>query len=344
MPAKRSVFPVFLPHAGCPFQCVYCNQHAVASARPLSPDAAGHALSSMGTYAVHVRDGGRPGEIAFFGGTFTALDLRSLVSILDSAALWVAKGVFTGIRFSTRPDCLGSDILAMLRDYPVRTVELGAQSLRDEVLHASRRGYRAHVVCEAAAKVRQMGWELGIQLMAGLPGDRPELFTHSVRSALGLMPGFLRFYPTLVLAGTALAESFRSGSYTALGLEEAVSWVLPGYDLALRAGVPVVRMGLHADPALEAPGTVLAGPYHASFGHLVRCRWWRDRIDGELARLANTAGENLVLRVAAHHVGDIAGPGRSNVAHWKDKWEIESLKIYGDEGLTGLETVLERQR
>ncbi|MCE5336494.1 MAG: hypothetical protein LLG06_18105, partial [Desulfobacteraceae bacterium] len=225
----------------------------------------------------------------------------------------------------------------------VRTVELGVQSMADEVLLASARGYTERTVREAADRVRQLKWSLGIQLMAGLPGDRPELFLDSVRKAIGLEPDFFRFYPTLVLRGTVVARHFENGSYAALSLEDAVDWVLPGYDLCLHAGIPVVRMGLHADPALEEDGAVLGGPHHPAFGHLVRCRWWRNRIDRELSRMGDPRGARLVLRVPARHVGDIAGPERANVVYWKEKWGMEALKILADKSLTGMETVLEKQ-
>ena len=190
---------------------------------------------------------------------------------LPPASAYVRQGIFTGIRFSTRPDCLGDEVVELISKYPVRAVELGVQSLSDTVLQKSRRGYSARSVEESAKRVRDSGWALGIQMMAGLPGDTRGLFIQSMDKAIALAPDFLRIYPTLVLAGTNLADSFRKGIYTPLSLDEAVTWLTPAYAAALRAGIPVIRMGLHPDPALEKPGVILAGPYHPAFGHLVRC-------------------------------------------------------------------------
>jgi hypothetical protein len=195
-------------------------------------------------------------------------------------------------------------------------------------------------VYDTAKRVRNEGWKLGIQLMAGLPGDTRGLFFDSMRKAIEIEADFLRIYPTLVLEGTALADSFRNGIYTPLSLDEAVTWLAPAYDLALRAGIPVIRMGLQADPALEKPGVILAGPYHPAFGCLVRCRWWRDRIDREFASLPRFCGDDIVLLVSPNQVSDVIGHGKSNLRHWKARWGI-SAKVIGEAGLAGIEMIVE---
>ncbi|MFZ2447143.1 MAG: radical SAM protein [Syntrophobacteraceae bacterium] len=338
MPPKKTIYPVFLPHAGCPFQCVYCNQRAVVSSGPGRPDPVAQTEARLAEYAQQVEASGRPGEIAFYGGTFTALPGGVLRAVLDSAASLVERGIFTGIRFSTRPDCLDEKVCALLARYPVSTVELGVQSLSDRVLEASGRGYAASAVFDSAARVRGRGWSLGIQLMAGLPEDSAETFLESVRRAIGIGPDFLRIYPTLVLEGTRLAIRFRSGTYRPLELDEAIEWVLPAYDMLLSAAIPVVRMGLHADPALDEPGVVLAGPHHPAFGYLVRCRWWRERVERELA---GRQGERLLIRAAPNLVSDVVGPGRANIRHWESAGKLRGIKVIGDGGLSGTQMVLE---
>jgi histone acetyltransferase (RNA polymerase elongator complex component) len=290
----------------------------------------------LADYAGQVHRSGIPGEIAFYGGTFTALPEDLVEEILSTASVLVEQAIFTGVRFSTRPDCLDSAIVAMLSRYPVRTVELGVQSLSDSVLEKSGRGYRAETVAAAAERIKRKGWELGIQLMAGLPGDNRELFMESMRKAIELGADFLRIYPTLVLEGTDLAQAFRKGRYVPLDLEEAVAMIAPAYDLALVAGVPIIRMGLQADPALEKPGVVLAGPYHPAFGCLVKGRWWQDRIDGRLAALGELPGEEMIIRVAPNRVSDVIGHRKSNLLHWKSKWGV-SAKVVGDADTTGTE-------
>lgn len=330
------IYPVFLPHAGCPFQCVYCNQRVSVTCAGGESDLAQFVRSSLAGYADQVRSSGLPGEIAFYGGTFTALPYGLVEEILTAASGFVRRSIFTGVRFSTRPDCLDPAVVEMLSKYPVRTVELGVQSLSDDVLEKSRRGYRAQIVFEAAKRVKLAGWKLGVQLMAGLPGDSRETFMQSMRRALETGADFLRIYPALVLEGTALADSYRKGLYAPLSLDEAVAWLAPAYDLALKARVPVIRMGLHADPALEKPGVVLAGPYHPAFGSLVKSRWWRDKIDGRLAALDKFPGSDMIISVAPNQVSDTIGNRKSNLLHWKTRWGI-SAKVVGEADMTGIE-------
>ncbi len=334
------IYPVFLPHAGCPFQCVYCNQRLVVSHNPWESGIVEFVESGLRAYSNQICRSGRSGEIAFFGGTFSALPLALIESILASAAIPIRQGIFTGIRFSTRPDCLGGEVVDLLSRYPIRTVELGVQSLSDSVLQRSRRGYCVRSVYDTVKRVRDEGWKLGIQLMAGLPGDTQCLFFESMRKAIEMEPDFLRIYPTLVLEGTALADSFRHGVYTPLSLDEAVTWLAPAYDLALTAGIPVSRMGLQADPALEKPGVILAGPYHPAFGCLVRCRWWRDRIDQHFASFPRFCGDYIVLLVSPNQVSDVIGHGKSNLRHWKARWGI-SAKVIGEARLAGMEMIVE---
>ncbi len=341
MPPKKIIYPVFLPHAGCPFQCVYCNQQVVASHDRREPRILEFVESRLRAYSSEVLRSGRSGEIAFFGGTFSALPPALIESILAAASFHVRQGVFTGIRFSTRPDCLGDEVVDIFTKYPVRTIELGVQSLCDTVLQKSRRGYCVRSVQDSAIRVRDAGWALGIQMMAGLPGDSRGLFVESIRKAIALAPDFLRIYPTLVLEGTILADSFRKGGYTPLSLDEALTWLAPAYDAALKAGIPVIRMGLHSDPALEKPGVILAGPYHPAFGHLVRCRWWRDRVDHEFASFSEIAGDEIVLRVSPNLVSDVIGHGRSNLKHWQARWDV-TVKVIGEVGRGGIEMLVER--
>lgn len=330
------IYPVFLPHAGCPFQCVYCNQRVTVSGGGRQGSIAGFAASRMDDYANQVRRSGTPGEIAFYGGTFTALSPDLVEEILATASVFVEQSIFTGVRFSTRPDCLESDVVEMLSSYPVRTVELGVQSLSDSVLTQSGRGYGADSVYEAARRVKGKGWKLGIQLMAGLPGDSRETFMQSVQSAIKIGADFLRIYPVLVLEGTALADSFRAGLYNPLSLDRAVSLLAPAYDLAMRAGVSVIRMGLQADPELEKPGVILAGPYHPAFGSLVKCRWWQEKIDAHLGSLQEFPGSEMIVHVAPNQVSDVIGNRKANLLHWKSRWGMNA-KVVGDAAMTGME-------
>lgn len=331
------IYPVFLPHAGCPYRCVYCNQHAVT--RPQGGGSAedGPLEAFHRQYSVLFENAcrsGIPGEIAFYGGTFTSLPGGVLRHVLDRARDGVESGTFTGIRFSTRPDSLGSEVLALLSEYPIRTVELGVQSLSDRVLKACARGYDSSMAEEAGRMVRRMGWHLGIQMMPGLPGDDWATFLDSISRVIRIGPDFARLYPTLVLENTQLAEQYRRNEYRPLALDEAVEWCVSAYDLLLGERIPVIRMGLHADPELEKPGNILGGPYHPAFGYLVKARHWRRKVDGYLAGEGrNDPGKTLLLRVPERVVSEFRGPSGANVAHWQARWGIHCVRIVGEEHL-----------
>lgn len=328
--SKRTIFPIFLPHAGCPFQCIYCNQEAVTSnslERFSPPDLIEHFQLKFTALLDRIDGTSSPGEIAFYGGTFTAISSKALRQILEAVSPWVERGVFTGIRFSTRPDCMGREVCSLLADYPVKTVELGVQSLCDEVLGKSRRGYSSEKVAEAVASIRDRDWQLGIQLMPGLPGDNRLTFFRTVRRTIELEPDFVRLYPTIVLSKTVLADWYHKGIYQPLSLEEAVGWCAGAFDMLLQADIAVARMGLHADPELETPGTILAGPYHPAFGYLVKVNWWRREVNRKLAAHCPGEKKSLLLRIPQRFISEALGPKQMNIDYWLNKWQLDEVRI-----------------
>lgn len=285
------------------------------------------------------------GEVAFYGGTFTALPRQMLHRLLQEAACWVDAGVFSGIRFSTRPDSLSEEDCALLQNYPVTTVELGVQSFEDAVLERSGRGYGAGLALETARRVKEYGWQLGLQLMPGLPDDSREAFLRSIAVAVDLKPGFVRLYPTLVLQGTALAKAHALGVYQPLTVDEAVSWCAEALEMLKRAKVAVARMGLHADPELLAPGRIIAGPFHPAFGYLVRVRWWRNQVDKALGAELDECrvsprgergsvpaeGRSLALTVPRRLLSEAVGPAQGNIKHWQERWGIKHVTVRGED-------------
>ena len=346
-PVKRLVHPIFLPHFGCPFRCVYCNQNCVATHRGQGTgrsDPLGSFHAQLRALVSASRSPVSTGEVALYGGTFTALPRAIQVEMLDALAAYVDRGIFRGIRFSTRPDGISPSVCDFLRNYPVRTIELGVQSFSDEVLRSSGRGYDAETAIVAASLVKDAGWDLGVQLMTGLPGDSQAHFNHSVLQTIAIAPAMARLYPTLVLRDTKLASWLMEGSFSVMSLEETLDWCSWAYDAFVGAGIPVARMGLHADPELMRPGNIVAGPFHPAFGYLVRVRWWRDRID-EAIRSTQPHGEgrSMVVRVSERSLSEILGPGRENLAFWKEKWQLATIRAQGmrDWPLRGLECVWE---
>ena len=247
-------------------------------------------------------------EVAFYGGSFTALSASKQAQLLESIRPYLAAGAVGSIRVSTRPDAIDTEGVRLLAEYGVTTVELGCQSFSDPVLQASGRGHRATDAVAAVKLLRQNGFSVGIQLMPGLPmADRHEAMI-SLEMALALAPDSLRVYPTVVLTATPLAETWRRGAYQPLDLEEAVD-ICADMQLVCRThNIPVIRYGLQANEELSG-GAVLAGPYHPAFGQLVKSRLWRR----ELERLIKKGHD--VFSVHPGDLSDAVGHRRSNLRY-----------------------------
>jgi histone acetyltransferase (RNA polymerase elongator complex component) len=212
-----------------------------------------------------------PTQIAFFGGNFLGMAEESIRQLLVEATRFERSGAVQGIRFSTRPDTVSRRTLDILSGFPVQTVELGAQSMDPEVLQRSRRGHTPDDTVNAVGLLADRGYEVGLQIMAGLPGDDENRLMETGRRIAELAPDFVRIYPTVVLAGSPLGKWYRQGMYEPLALDAAVDLVRRLYGLFRAHFIPVIRMGLQATDDLLAGGAVVAGPWHPAFGHLVLC-------------------------------------------------------------------------
>ncbi len=264
------IIPIFIPHAGCPHRCLFCDQEKItAQPRQLTdPQQVRKTLDA----AIHAKgfDPSRNTELAFYGGTFTGLKKARMESLLKAAAPYVRAGVVQSIRISTRPDSLDEERLRILKTYGVATVELGAQSMSDRVLALSQRGHCAEDTIRAVRMLKDHGFKVGIQLMPGLPGDSREEFSVTIKKVLALKPHMARLYPALVIKGTGLARMHGEGSYRPFSLGEAVSVCVESVLLLEGNGIPVIRIGLMSSPSLLEKGRIVSGPWHPAFGFLVR--------------------------------------------------------------------------
>jgi histone acetyltransferase (RNA polymerase elongator complex component) len=267
-PASARIWPVFLPFAGCPHRCLFCAQDKQTGRDDADLAAVRHELERDLESALEAGRG--PYELAFYGGTFTALPDPWPETFLDLAARFRPSGLVSRVRCSTRPDCVGRDRLARLAAHGLDMVELGIQSFDDEVLRASGRGYAGAVARAACDTVRESGLALGVQLLPGLPGDRPGLFQRDVRTAAALAPETARLYPCLVVRGTPLARLWERGGYVPWTTERAVRELAEALPIFWAEGVRVIRLGLAPEPALDR--NVLAGPHHPALGQSARAR------------------------------------------------------------------------
>lgn len=319
---SRITVPFFISHQGCPQRCVFCDQQKIAGATGALP-AAEEILQKIELYRESAR--GRTVEVAFFGGTFTALPRESQDALLAPLQEPLRDGSLYGVRISTRPDAVDDETVSFLRERGVRTVELGVQSMNDEVLDLAGRGHGGAHTVSAAGAIRRGGLQLGIQLMPGLPGDTPEKSLSSLDRALSLGPDFLRIYPALVLEGTELARMHRDGEYQPLSLDEAVLLCKAMLLESMRRGVPVVRLGLQPTAELES-GVIVAGPYHAAFGQLVVGELYYDLLCRLVAPLP--AQSRIAVSCGPGRLSDLVGQKRRNVARVQDRFQVvvESLR------------------
>lgn len=301
---------LFVPHAGCPHDCAFCNQRTIAGvSAPLTPEdvtaACERALETL-------KDGTRA-RIAFFGGSFTAVDPDYMLSLLQAAQPFLKTGRFEGITASTRPDAVDDERMAVLSAYGVTALELGAQSMDDRVLEAVGRGHTADDTVRAALCIRRHGIRLGLQMMTGLPLDTADGAMNTASILASLHPDTMRVYPTLVLRGTALEAAYRQGTYTPQTLEEAVSLgacLLTYFEQ--EQGIPVIRMGLHDTAGLAQE--VIAGPYHPAFRELCEGQLYVNTALSVLTHNGPCSHRPVTLRVAPRAVSKMIGQHRCHIA------------------------------
>lgn len=303
---KHYNIPLFFPETACPFRCVYCNQQEISGQVGAPEDR--EILHTINRHLSSFPNNEREVEIAFFGGSFTGLPAERQKHYLALVSGFVASGAVNGIRLSTRPDFISPDVLDLLCAFPVKTIELGAQSLDDEVLRKSGRGHTSSQVARASALILERRLRLGLQMMTGLPGDTPKKSLATAQKIIELGAHETRIYPCVVIRNTALEKLYRKGFYHPQPLDEAVDLTALLYLKFREVGVKVLRVGLHPSDELNGSAYV-AGPYHPSFNELVMSHIWKNLFHEELA----TQGGNLLeLRVPTHQLNHAAGYGASN--------------------------------
>ena len=320
------IIPFFIPHAGCPHQCVFCDQKRITG-RTVAPDPA----SVPGTIASFLRTRGGKGPVhaAFYGGSFTAIPADEQCAYLAAVQPFIDAGTVDGIRISTRPDCISPGILDLLRRHRVTTVELGVQSLDDDVLRLSGRGHTAGDAVRAASLIRRHGILVGIQLMPGLPGDSAERFADTVGKTVALQPDGVRLYPAVVISHTPLETLYRAGRYAPLSLDDAVALCRDAVVRFEQAGIAVIRIGLQTTEALSASGTIIAGPWHPAFGQLVRSSVFLDRMRQRLLH-ERRHGARVLISVHPSDLSAALGQKRSAVAALRREFDLAAVTIAQD--------------
>ena len=325
---KYFIVPVFLPQLGCTHRCAFCNQTAITGVKQQLPSP-GQIQLLINTFLGYKSSVAKKVQVSFYGGNFLGLKQDYIKSILSETAEFVSAGRIDSIRFSTRPDTISGKTLDILADYPVATIELGVQSMDDRVLAMSKRGHTILDTFRAVSMIKERGFELGLQMMVGLPGDSETGALNSGRMIADLSPDFVRIYPTVVLAGSLLAGLYRQGKYTPLPLEVCVTLVKKLYLLFRGKKIRVVRMGLQASQDLSQGSTVLAGPYHPAFGHLVMSEVFLDIAVAAVKAVKNQS-DTLTIKVHSADIPKMRGIKNKNIEILKNRFKLKSIKIIPD--------------
>ena len=309
---KHANISLFVPHAGCPHQCSFCNQRTISgSAKELTPEDVTQTLTSA------LKDNIDPAntEIAFFGGSFTAIDREYMESLLKAAKPFLDKGLFSGIRISTRPDAIDEGVLHLLKDYGVTSIELGAQSTDEEVLLLNKRGHTREDIIKSSLLIKQAGFSLGLQMMTGLLGDTFQKSLNTAKDIIDLKPDTVRIYPTIILEGTYLGELFKKGLYKTFSLDETVDLCARLLEMFYNNSITVIRLGLHSGGNVEEG--YLAGPYHPAFGELCESKIYLEKAIQYLQKeypLESYTGEKITIYVNHREISKMVGQKGMNKA------------------------------
>lgn len=321
MSARESIIPVFVPHLGCPNDCVFCNQRRISgSTVPATPKDVDNAISNA---AALPRTGAKR-QLAFYGGSFTAIPTAEQTALLAAAKAHLDAGEIDSVRLSTRPDAIDAVTLKRLKDYGVDTIELGAQSMCDEVLLLSGRGHTAADVETASKMIKAEGFRLILQMMTGLPGDTKERSIETAQRIIALAPDGVRIYPTVIVRDTALFDLWQAGRYKEHSVEQAVDWCAALVPLFDAAGIPIIRLGLNPTEELSG-GAAAGGAYHPALGELVKSRIMLERARQILCGVQ--PGSAVVLGTAAGKISQLVGQHRCNVTALTAEFGLKSLKI-----------------
>lgn len=323
---RVSIIPIFIPHTGCPMDCVFCNQRRISGS--LLPAKAADVRMQTEEALKKLPEGACP-QIAFYGGSFTAIPANEQEELLGAAYEFIERGEVCSVRVSTRPDAIDEERLQRLKKYGVTTIELGSQSMDDEVLEKTNRGHTAAHTENAVKLIKEFGFTLILQMMTGLPGSDYERDISSAKKIASLRPDGVRVYPTVIVRDTAMHAMWLDGEYKEHTVEDAVrvcAQILPIFE---DAGIPVIRLGLNPTEELSG-GSAVGGAYHPALGELVRSRIFLNRV---LPMLEPYAGSECVtLSVHPCQISIAMGQKKCNAAAIREKLGIKQLKLVGNEG------------
>lgn len=321
MSARKSIIPIFVPHLGCPHMCVFCNQRTISGQKePVTAQSVKKTIEE----ALELLPREMEKTVAFYGGSFTAIPAEEQTELLSAAHSFIKDGSIADIRLSTRPDAIDEETLARLRAYGVTTVELGVQSMCEDVLAASGRGHTADDAEKASRLIKEHDFTLILQMMTGLPGDTKDKTLHTAERLISLRPDGVRIYPTVIIENTALHDMYLAGTYREHTAEEAAEWGAELLDMFDAAKIPVIRFGLNPTEELS-DGAAVGGAYHPALRELAESHRYLKKLT-ELVSFRDD-GLEVIFGVPYGKVSQVTGQKRRNVKYLQDRFGIREIRF-----------------
>lgn len=322
MNKKMKIIPVFVPHVGCPNDCVFCNQKRITGKNNTIVN--GEYVKNIIEECKKTIDDDVYTELAFFGGSFTAIDLKLQEELLSVGKHYKDKGIVHSIRCSTRPDAIDEEILDLQKKYGMDIIELGIQSLDDQVLKLSNRGHTKKQSEIASKLIKENGFVLGHQIMPGLPGSNREKDLQTCMNSIKMQPNIVRIYPTLIIKDTDLVQMYHKGEYKPLTLDEAVSISALIYSCYSVNNINVIRIGLQNTENINEDNDVIAGPFHAAFRQLVEEKIYLHSIVKYLKDI-NLINKDITIAADNRLISYLAGQKKANIKIMKQEFSINNI-------------------
>ena len=324
MNKKMKIIPIFVPHIGCPNDCVFCNQRRITGQSNVVANK--EYVHNIVEKYIKTIDSDTYTEIAFFGGSFTAIDIRVQEELLSVAKYYKDLKIVNSIRCSTRPDAINDNILELQKKYGMDIIELGIQSLDDEVLKLSNRGHTRKHSIEASGLIKENGFTLGHQIMPGLPGSNREKDIKTCIESISMQPDIVRIYPTLTIKDTQLFDMYENGTYKPLTLEEAVEITAHIYSLYVINNINVIRIGLQNTDSINKDEDVKAGPFHPAFRQLVEESIYYFALFSKLSKM-NLVNKSIEICAPDNLISNLAGQKKANINKLKKELSIKQISF-----------------
>ena len=323
--------PIFIPHLGCPNDCVFCNQRKISGTMCFNKTSV---KSDIDSFLETVDTRNAEVQLAFFGGSFTGIDREDMLYLLGVAKEYIDRGLIASVRLSTRPDYIDNEILDILAVHGVETIELGIQSMSNKVLSACKRGHTADISRQACKLIKERGFELIGQMMTALPASSVEDEINTAKELVSLGVDGARIYPTMVFSGTELEDIYLKGNYTPPVLDDLIDRTARAFSVFANNQIPVIRIGLQASDGLGEEDGIVAGAYEEAMGEMVISRYYMNHLTPLLNAMKNDIeGKEIIIYCAKGEISKIIGHKQTNKLKILNEYNVKKLKVLEKDGI-----------